>query len=107
MNQLLATFALVADESLRQLEDFRHLEPSEVATVRRATDFASHLMSYMATEVLKSLSPRVGYVPITDLFQELVNCKGKALLFLYCVLIVYIVYFLFRRGRLPCHQGRE
>ena len=77
VHQPLSTSARVADESLRQLEGFRHLEDSEVATVIRATDFAHHLTSFMATEVLRNLSPRVGYVPVADLFQELVNSIGQ------------------------------
>ena len=77
IHQPLSTSARVADESLRQLEGFRHLEASEVATVIRATDFAYHLTSFMATELLRNLSPRVGYVTIADLFQELVNSVGQ------------------------------
>ena len=77
IRQPLCTSARVADESLRQLQGFRHLEDSEVATIIRATDFAHHLTSFMATEVLRNLSPRVGYVPVADLFQELVNSIGQ------------------------------
>jgi len=77
IRQPLSTSARVADESLRQLQGFRHLEESEVATIIRATDFAHHLTSFMATEVLRNLSPRVGYVPVADLFQELVNSIGQ------------------------------
>jgi len=77
VNLPLATAGRVADESIRQLQGFNQLSPSEIRTVRRAVEFGAQLSAYMAAEVLRNVSPRFGFVSGDTLCQEFAAIFGQ------------------------------
>ena len=77
VNFPLASSGQVADKTIQQLERFRQLDPTEIATVHYAVEFAVHLAAHVATKVLRDIAPHVGYVSHDDLLQELINCFGQ------------------------------